>query len=231
MKLIPTIVTSLALFIALSIANRCEAQLGNLFGKPATKPFAQVDEAAMGIKRVGELGLPIREEAGFKLPSLGSLFGRDESKSIEGILGARQLPQGLLPQAKSQPNFLDQLNAKSKAAIDRTTEWAREKQQQLQQKSFQGLQQSGAGGLLQAPGNRMVEGMKNFFGGLNRSQTTPLEKPPVQPRALADRGNARPPSAAPATSTPSRALNYYGSGAQPPIRSAAVPSGQTTQRF
>ena len=160
----------------------------------------------------------------FQLPSLPSLFnqqgaqgnttGQSGSGNLSNLVPTPQLP------SFQAPNLLNQFNAKSKEMIDRTTDWARTKQQTLKEKSFGRLTKSNPlgffGGSEATAGNQQTAGDQQL-GSATKVQPDVLElaqpstAPPSNPSYFAP----------PKTNVP----------AQPMIRSAANPNGQPTVRF
>ena len=164
----------------------------------------------------------------FQLPSIPSILnqqGAQGNTAVESGLGSLSnlIPKPQLPSFQP-PNLLNQFNTKSKQIIDRTTDWARTKQQALKEKSFGRLANSNPLGFL--GGNGVEATLPQILGGQQPGSVTRN-----QPNASE---LAQPSSAPP--SVQSATPNYFAppktnAPAQPQIRSAANPNGQPTVRF
>ena len=199
MKLTPL---CLAIAATLMISDCVHGQLlKNLFGGGNSNQSAQqgAEASALGqtANLLGQQNLP--------LPGLSSLLGQQGTQGAttgQGGLGglANLIPKPQLP-SFNPPNLLNQFNAKSKEMIDRTTDWARTKQQEIKEKSFGRLAKS------------------NPLGFLNGN--TSGNTPSTVDQAVGSATKSLPNYFAPGSSPP----------AQPQIRSAANPNGQPTVRF
>lgn len=161
----------------------------------------------------------------FQMPSFSSVFdqqGAQGNAAGQSGLGdlSNLIPKPQLPSFQP-PNLLNQFNSKSKEMIDRTTDWARTKQQALKEKSFGRLANSNPLGFL--------SGMGAAAGGQQATRS--------QPAGSATRSQPNLPALAqPSTAPPSASPNYFAAprtngAAQPQIRNAANPNGQPTVRF
>lgn len=80
-----------------------------------------------------------------------------------------------------QSDLLSRMNQKSKDAIDRTTQWAQQKKQQMTSKMFSGAldrlkpQSSQAG-----QGNGLLQGASGAFDWLKPSGNLPMTQPPIR---------------------------------------------------
>ena len=80
-----------------------------------------------------------------------------------------------------QTDLLSRMNQKSKDVIDRTTQWAQQKKQQMSSKMFSGAldmlkPQSAQGG----QGNGLLQGASGAFDWLKPSGNLPLNQPPIR---------------------------------------------------
>jgi len=194
----------LAFATAVIVSDCAHGQLlKNLFGGGDT---AQSEPLGLDASVLSQASNLLGQQK-LQLPSLPSLLNQQSSGSNilgQGGLGdlSKLVPTPQLP-SLSPPNFLNQFNAKSKEMVDRTTDWARTKQQQLKEKTL----------------GRLVGGNAlNFLKGstpATDNQPAELAQPPVIPPQTPNY------YANPGTAVP----------AQPQIRSAANPNGQPTVRF
>ncbi len=213
----------LALLVGLTVSNRVHGQLfKNLFGGDTnqSQPLGYEPSA------LGSLN-ESTEQQKFRLPTLPSLFKQQDPQS--DVLGrgdmsglSNLVPTPRLP-AFNQSNLLDQFNSKSKQMIDRTTDWARDKQQRLKEKTFGRLGATNPLGFLSgsAPPSTREE------------RTTPMKPGPTGNRSIERTTNSE--LAQPSTITP-RKPDYFAppkviQPAQPPIRTASSPDGQPAMRF
>jgi hypothetical protein len=126
--------------------------------------------------------------------ALANLFGGGNGTTNGGGLGGLQKLQGLLPAIGAGQNqntgndILSRLNQSSKSFVDRTTDWARQKKQEMSQKML---------------GNTLG----NLVPGLNQQQST-------QPKSAFDW--LKPKNLQAPTQPPVRAAQNYGQ--QPAIR-------------
>ncbi len=101
--------------------------------------------------------------------SLQNLFGKGLPN-----LGGNAVPTG-------QTDLLSRMNQKSKDAIDRTTQWAQQKKQQMTSKMFSGAldrlkPQASPGG----QGNGLLQSAGGALDWLKPSGNVPLNQPPIR---------------------------------------------------
>lgn len=194
----------LACAAALMISDCVHGQLlKNLFGGAGSAQSGLLDVDPSVLNQANNL----LGQQKLQVPSLPSLLNQQGSAGNavgQGGLGdlSKLIPTPQLP-SLSPPNFLNQFNAKSKEMVDRTTDWARTKQQQLKEKTLGRLTKSNPLSFLN--GNTPTTG----------NQQAELVQPPAIPPQTPNY-YANPKAAAPA---------------QPQIRSAANPNGQPAVRF
>jgi hypothetical protein len=92
-------------------------------------------------------------------------------------LGANSGPTGQM----GQTDLLSRMNQKSKNAIDRTTQWAQQKKQEMTSKMFSGAfdmlkPQASQGG----QGNGLLQGASGALDWLKPSGNAPLNQPPIR---------------------------------------------------
>jgi hypothetical protein len=199
----------LALASTFMMAQSTNGQLlKNLFGSGSSeqsKPLG--DELSAFGRAVNSSG-----QQKFKLPSLFK-----QQNSTSDVLGMGDL-SNLIPSPQvpsfSPPNLLNQFNTKSKQMIDRTTDWARVKQQQLKEKTFGRLGQTNPLGFLNG-----VTAPSAVERAITPDNNRPVQSKLAQP-----------------STTPPKKFEYFAppksnQAAQPPIRTASTPDGQPAARF
>lgn len=205
----------LALLAALTISNSAQGQLlKNLFGGNDTNQSKPLGNEPSALGSLNESN----GQQKFRLPTLPSLFKQQDSQSDvlgRGDLGelSNLVPTPQLPSFNS-PNLLNQFNSKSKQMIDRTTVWARDKQQQLKENTFGRLSGSNPLGFLSsatAPEAQESRVRTAADAVTNSSLAQPSTTPPKKPDYFAPPKVTQP--------------------AQPPIRTASSPDGQPAMRF
>ena len=192
----------IAFVTALMISNCAHGQLlKNLFGGGNSNQNTPLGVDASTLEQASKL----LGQQKFQVPGISSLLGQQGAQGNnagQGGLGdlSKLIPTPQLPSFQP-PNLLNQFNAKSKEMIDRTTDWARNKQQAFKEKSLGRLAKSNPLSFLSG------------LGGNTQATDTPQA------------GSAtRTPLNGSVPSTPNLP-------AQPQIRSAANPNGQPTVRF
>jgi hypothetical protein len=222
MKLTTLLLAFAAAFI---VSNSVHGQLlKNLFGGGNAN---QSTPLGMEPSALGQASNLLGQQK-FQLPSIPSILnqqGSQRNATMEGGLGnlSNLIPKPQLPSFQP-PNLLNQFNAKSKEMIDRTTDWARAKQQALKEQSFGRLANS-------TP--------FSFLGGSGAGATLPQTLESQQSGSVTRNQPNASALARPSTSQPSASSttpNYFApprtnGPAQPQIRSAANPNGQPTVRF
>ncbi len=123
---------------------------------------------------------------------LSQVFGNGVSngngRAASGLLGGLQ---GLIPNLgnnarQSEPtDLLSRVNQKSKDAIDRTTQWAQQKKQEMSSKvlssTFDMLKPKlPKSGNTASAGNGLLQGASNVFDWLKPKGNQPLNQPPIR---------------------------------------------------
>ena len=192
----------LAFVTALVISDCAHGQLlKNLFGGGNSSQHTPLGVDASTLEQASKL----LGQQKFQVPGISSLLGQQGAQGNTAGQGglsnlSKLIPTPQLPSFQP-PNLLNQFNAKSKEMIDRTTEWARGKQQEFKEKSFGRLAKSNP---------------LSFLSGLS-GNTQATGNPQAGSATRNPLNNSGP-------STPNVP-------AQPQIRSAANPNGQPTVRF
>jgi len=129
------------------------------------------------------------------LPSLQGLSGmlgggnQNIGSSPSPFGGLQNLFGGGLPNLgggaqTGQTDLLGRMNQKSKEAIDRTTQWAQQKKQQMSSKMFSGAFDMLKPKMPLAPqggqGNGLLQGAAGAFDWLKPSSNLPMNQPPIQ---------------------------------------------------
>ena len=202
----------LAIVTALMVSDCVHGQLlKNLFGGGASNPSTPLGAEASALGQARNL----LGQQNLQLPGIPSLLNQQGSTAGQGGLGdlSNLIPKPQLP-SFNPPNLLNQFNNKSKEVIDRTTEWARTKQQAFKEKSFGSLTKNNPLAFLNGGDSGGNNGIAPAIENLGAGSTTKY-------LGAGSAAKSQPDYFAP-RSTPL---------AQPPIRSAANPSGLPSVRF
>ena len=201
----------LAIATALMISDCVHGQLlKNLFGGTNSNQSTPLGAEASAL---GQHASNLLGQQNFQLPGIPSL--QQGNTAGQGGLGdlSNLIPKPQLP-SFNPPNLLNSFNAKSKEMIDRTTEWARTKQQAFKEKSLGSMTKNN-------PLNFLNGGNNGILNGGNNGIASAVENLGASSLGAGSTTKSQPNYYAP----PSTPL------AQPPIRSAANPNGLPTVRF
>ncbi len=175
-----------AILFLVAIGHQCHAQNQGLGGWGKIIQGITGDrtpsnfQAPQGIVPQGIQGLPdmsgILGGGNQNIGSSPSPFSGLQNLFGKGLpnLGGNAAPAG-------QTDLISRMNQKSKDAIDRTTQWAQQKKQQMTSKMFSGAldrlkPQAPQGG----QGNGLLQGASNAFDWLKPSGNVPLNQPPIR---------------------------------------------------
>jgi len=175
----------LAIVTALMISDCVHGQLlKNLFGGATSNQSTPLGAEASALGQASNL----LGQQNFQLPGIPSLLNQQGSTAGQGGLGdlSNLIPKPQLP-SFNPPNLLNQFNNKSKEMIDRTTEWARTKQQAFKEKSLGSLTKNNPLSFL----NGNTPAIDNLDAGSAAKHlqnyiapgATPLAQPPIRSAA------------------------------------------------
>lgn len=128
-----------------------------------------------------------------QVPSgLSGIFGNGNSKNVSTPKLFGELPN-LIPNwggnggQPGQNDILSRMNRKSKDAIDRTTNWAQQKKQEMSAKMFSGAfdmlkpkSSQGLQGGQASQGAGLLQGASGAFDWLKPKANQPLNQPPIR---------------------------------------------------
>lgn len=100
---------------------------------------------------------------------------------LQNLLGSGMQNFGGNSGQNSQTDLLSRMNQKSKEAIDRTTQWAQQKKQQMTSKMFSGaLERLKPQTSQTGQGNALLQGASSAFDWLKPKSNLPLNQPPIR---------------------------------------------------
>jgi len=176
--------TLVAILFLVTIGQQCRGQNQGFGGWGKIVQGITGDRTPSNLQNVQ--GLP-------SLQGMSGMFGggnQDIGSSpspfggLQNLFGGGGLPKLGGGGQTGQSDLLGRMNQKSKDAIDRTTQWAQQKKQQMSAKMFSGafdmLKPKMPQAAQEGQGNGILQGASGAFDWLKPSSNLPMNQPPIQ---------------------------------------------------